>query len=1574
MIVAIKRDKHHVHTARTAILRLQYLILLVLGIVFPQVDVDAAATIGSSLIFSERQDRDGDGCFAGTLAEGRFILGWNVGNGGSSISGIYEKGFYRATGQTSWTPLFETAPYSLGVLANVRRSVEIQSTAGCTTWQYRVELWRNGSLYTVIRAEGQQREETPAQDGSTVVNPPPNDSFGAGTIINGNTGQVTGSNVAATKESGEPNHAGNSGGRSVWWRWTAPSNGFATFDTIGSTFNTVLAAYSGSALNSLTLIVANDDHGGVSTSRIQFNAVAGTTYRLVVDGFNGATGTISLNWSLAAPVPPTITGHPQNRVATVGTSTSFSVTASGTAPISYQWVRNGVDVPGATSSTLSFASVQLSDAGTYRVRVTNPGGSVISESASLTVNPAVIPLPTITGQPRSKEVAVGAATFFGVAATGAAPITYQWERNGVSIPGATDSTYNIASAQLSDAGTYRVNVTNPGGTVSSDSVVLTVVPGSSTPGVGFVSTVLEFGDRQDRDGDGCFAGSLPDGEFSMSWNLRNSGAPITVFEVLYGRIGSSSEWLYLGETDPFSIGTTNSLRRSLRIGMGRGCNAWQYRVEVWKDDAALIPVGAEGMQSEESLEEDAAPAGPPDNNNFADAINITGVRGQVSGTSVNATKEVGEPNHAEESGGRSVWWRWTAPGSGVTTVDTRGSTFDTLLAVYTGNAVGSLASIAFNDDHDGLSSSRVQFTAVAGTTYRIVVDGYLGSSGTIVLNWDQGGAGVAPPVITGQPRSKEATVGGFTSFGVAATGAAPITYQWQRNGVNIPGATDSTYNIGWVEMSDAGTYRVNVTNPGGTVTSDSVTLTVTPVVIPPPTITGQPRSKEATVGGFTSFGVAATGAGPITYQWQRNGVNIPGATDSTYNIGWVQLSDAGTYRVNVTNPGGTVTSDSVTLTVTPVVIPPPAITGQPRSKEVAVGAATFFGVAANGAAPITYQWQRNGVNIAGATNSNYNIASAQLSDAGTYRVNVTNPGGTVSSDSAVLTVTPVAVPPPTITGQPQNRVATVGTATSFSVVATGNTPITYQWVRNGSDLSGATGNTLNLNSVQLGDAGTYRVRVTNPGGSVLSDPATLTVNPIVVSPPTITGQPRSKEVAVGASTFFGVSVTGTAPITYQWQRNGVNIPGGTNSNFNIAQAQLSDAGTYRVSVSNPGGTVTSDSVVLTVIPASGGDPFVQRRLSGYVPGGSTLVTLIATPPSGTVVYGVEDTPPQGWVVGDVSDQGQFDAVNRKVKWTFIDGTARTLTYRLTAPANAQGTYLFTGIGNLDGVSERTIAGDTELVAAQHHPGDRNPADWRMDLGEALLYAAAYRRGDTWPVPPNPIDQGHAIRGLALYRSGEFYTRSLEVATPPGWWVNTGGPSGNGGRNAGLAQAGGTAVRILPGNYVVGGSFEVSIQVAPVAGTFAYGIEDAPPLGWEVSQISDGGNWDQVQGKVKWTFLDANPRTLRYQVRAPAGADGVVGFTGRANFDGLVDVAVDGDRSLPPAGVGGDGPRLSIGQFVGVEIRGIAGRSYVLESNTEPDAVAGWITVQSVTLESDVVTVFVPFEPGSTAVFYRAREQ
>jgi len=212
----------------------------------------------------------------------------------------------------------------------------------------------------------------------------------------------------------------------------------------------------------------------------------------------------------------------------------------------------------------------------------------------------------------------------------------------------------------------------------------------------------------------------------------------------------------------------------------------------------------------------------PANDNFSAAQTISGGQGTTNGTNIRATKETGEPNHAGNAGGASVWYNWTAPANGSVTIDTVGSTFDTLLAVYTGSSVSALTAVASDNGSAGNGASRVVFSATSGTIYRIAVDGFGGSMGNLVLDWNQ----PSPPVFTTQPQSQSVVAGNNVTFTSAAIGTPTPTYQWKFNGGNITGATSSSYTKNNVTTNDTGNYTVVASNSVGSATSATAVLTV----------------------------------------------------------------------------------------------------------------------------------------------------------------------------------------------------------------------------------------------------------------------------------------------------------------------------------------------------------------------------------------------------------------------------------------------------------------------------------------------------------------------------------------------------------------------------------------------------------------------------------------------------------------------------------------------------------------------------------------------------------------------------
>ena len=418
------------------------------------------------------------------------------------------------------------------------------------------------------------------------------------------------------------------------------------------------------------------------------------------------------------------------------------------------------------------------------------------------------------------------------------------------------------------------------------------------------------------------------------------------------------------------------------------------------------------------------------------------------------------------------------------------------------------------------------------------------------------------PAITTQPASQTKCSGQSVTFTVAASGSAPLSYQWKKNGSNISGATSSSYTISTVTSGDAGNYTCYVSNACGNVTSNAATLTVKT----PPSITTQPVSQTKNVGESCTFSVVASGTTPLTYQWRKGGTNISGATSSSYTISSVQLSDAGNYDCIVTNSCGSVTSSTAVLTVngsgTLVTENFEVMPSWSSSFDASWGSAATWSIVSGGQSGNFLQAARSaqGSSVkalvyAVPANTNITISGYMKcpSFGGSYWMEF---GYRLGSYSA------------------QDFDVNSGSWTLIKKFANsgydngnGNTWTKYS----------ATVNTGSSTQVTIG----YKLGSSGGAGPTVGWD-TFRIDSSGCTAPSITTQPTSQTKSVGQSVTFTVVASGTAPLSYQWRKNGSNIPGATSSSYTIASVQTSDAGNYDCVVSNGCGSATSNVAVLTV--------------------------------------------------------------------------------------------------------------------------------------------------------------------------------------------------------------------------------------------------------------------------------------------------------------------------------------------------------------------------------------------------------
>lgn len=300
-----------------------------------------------------------------------------------------------------------------------------------------------------------------------------------------------------------------------------------------------------------------------------------------------------------------------------------------------------------------------------------------------------------------------------------------------------------------------------------------------------------------------------------------------------------------------------------------------------------------------------------------------------------------------------------------------------------------------------------------------------------------------------------------------------------------------------------------------------------------PTISIQPLDQEVAPGQSVSFRVLVAGSS-LSYQWLKDGLPIANATSATYTIGSAQTSDQGVYSVRIASAGGTIDSQPGTLTITPPGGGPILITSRPLSLHVEVGQAVSFSVTASGPS-LAYQWLKNGAAIANATGSTFSIASAQNADVANYTVRITSGAATETATAKLLVG--AATAGITITTQPSNVTVNAGQPATFTVAAAG-TGLSYQWLKNGGAIGGATGPSHTIAATAAADAGVYSVRISSGATTVTSASATLTVNGSQPSGPSarlvnlsiLTGIDAPNESFTMGYVVGGAGTSGSKPI------------------------------------------------------------------------------------------------------------------------------------------------------------------------------------------------------------------------------------------------------------------------------------------------------------------------------------------------------------------------------------------------------------------------------------------------------------
>jgi hypothetical protein len=814
-----------------------------------------------------------------------------------------------------------------------------------------------------------------------------------------------------------------------------------------------------------------------------------------------------------------------------------------------------------------------------------------STNVTLRLTKTAVVAPEITDQPDSLTVTDGQPASFTVVATGAG-LTYEWRRNGNVIPGATGSTYTIPSANFPDEGQYTVVVANAGGSRTSTAATLAVNPANLDSGL--VA-------RYPLDSDVLDAVGAAEGTIVGTTTFVAAGARDGAFRCTGGnyiRLGANPALPIVDPAHAFSAG-------------------FWIRPRQQKE---MVPIRLATPEGEFALYLSSG--------NNGDFSTHFGFRGFASPATTDARSYVG-----------SFLGCWTH-----------------VTVVYKGGPKDLNSSFALFINGEEMNLNARQ-TIGGGTG-----ENALGTNTGGVNGWVNGDldevriyaralrlqdavelAQDAPDCtieILTQPVDVAVNPGATATFAVTAIGSQPLTYQWWKDDVRLEGAVTPGIVIGNSQLANAGFYRVVLSNSFGSVTSAPAALSINTL---PPVITTQPTEVSVYAGEPASFTVLAVGTG-MSYQWRKDGVEIPGATSATFSIGTTVPGDQGTYTVEVRNSAGPTVSFGTPLWVMSAGVDgllssyswensiedgtgtrdlqplgEPAFRSGPRGTAALMDGFHYFYLGPNLGNPIVDDrrpfavafWVRH--DLAGST------VPVQLATAGSgFAISLLAPGGNAVSAQVAFGANRQNL----VTTDPRALVTSqqgcwVHVAFQYQGGATDD-PANSRLFINGQPVvlqNAGQGGYINHGVCKLGGSNNavepvvwggmdelriYRRALSLPEVAELSQ-GVPQCPPEIVSAPAATGS-----VQLGGILELSVNAIGRPPLVYQWFRNGTAVAGGTNRVFSTV-ATVDAGGTYRVEVSNPEGTTPSSNSAITVtLPAPAGLANVSLGIPNYISGASFI--------------------------------------------------------------------------------------------------------------------------------------------------------------------------------------------------------------------------------------------------------------------------------------------------------------------------------------------------------------------------------
>ncbi|HVJ51622.1 MAG TPA: beta-1,3-glucanase family protein [Aliidongia sp.] len=894
--------------------------------------------------------------------------------------------------------------------------------------------------------------------------------------------------------------------------------------------------------------------------------------------------------------------------------------------------------------------VSSTGASNFAVADNFPGWSLCTQGTG-------VPGPVITTQPVAQTVALGQTATFTVAAVGADPLTYQWFKNNVAIAGATAASYTTPATAAGDNGAiFSVTVGDATGlTTPSSQVALSVV--NSGSGSATLSITTQPAPQTVAVGQTATFTVVATGTGTLSYQWLKSGTAITgataasytTPATVAGDNGTQFRVTVMGQDG--SVVTSNSVALTVTTS-GGGSGGGGTGGGSGGNSADIVAIAAGTTTATGNFSADKDFVGGNGSHNGA-AISTAGVA-QAAPQAVYQSERAGASTYTIPglTAGSNYTLRlhfaefyWTKPGQRVFNVAVNGAmmlpNFD-VVAAAGGPDIAVVKSFTTAADSNG----QITIALTSGGADQPKISG-------IEVASPNGG-----PVITAQPAAQSAALGQAATFSVTATGAAPLTYQWYKNGTLITGATSASYTTPATVAGDsASTFFVVVSGSGDNITSSMASLQVTDS--PGTSLMAIAAGSTTAIGNFTADTDFNGGGGN-----SRAGapITVAGIVDAAPQAVY-QTERAGTFTYTV--PGLTAgASYSLRLHFAEFYWTKP---GQ-----------RVFNVNINGTQVLS-----NFDIVAAAGGPNIALIkpfTATASSAGQIVVKFTNGSADQPKVSGIevlipgtVTPPPPVVTPPSIATQPVAQTVAVGQTATFSVVASGTAPLTYQWYRGSAAITGATAASYTTPATTAADNGAaFKVIVTGTGGNT----ATSNVVALTVTggtgggtgggtAPAITLQPRNQTAIIGRTAQFSVGISGSDPsITYQWMKNGVVI-------------QNANAATY----TTPGTIATDNNALFSVTVTNG---------QGLAATSSKAMLTVNSKPSYSVVPGFVSTDLNNNTNGVWQDNQIYvtilgnDPTTGALSWVNFDGTVTAASVadndapnHLTAAGQNYPNYAFT---------------------------------------------------------------------------------------------------------------------------------------------------------------------------------------------------------------------------------------------------------------------------------------------------------